>query len=276
LREFLKKKGIWIAIVAVLVAIVGAVSTYVSAGNSGLFSKVGNTLLKPVKSVVSSLAGTMENIYGYMYEYDKLAARNAELEARIAKYEDEYKEYIELAEENERLYALFEFSKSHTDHKYEQVNIIAWGASNYSSTFTISKGTTSGIELYDTVVNENGYLVGLVTEVNDVSATVTTILDTTSNIGASLYTTNEIVVAKGDVSLMPENRLKLAYLPENANLASGDVVTTVGGGYYLQGLIIGYIEDVRISSSGLDDYAVIEPGVDFDSLSHVFVITEHK
>lgn len=260
--------------IAVVIAAIAAVTAAASGGNSAVTSGIGNTLLKPVKSVVTSLANTMENIYSYMYKYDQLDAENKELKAKIAEYEDNQKEFLEISEENKRLNALFGFSKDHEDFEYAPAKIISWGASNYSSTFSINKGSNADIELNDAVINENGYLIGMITEVSDVSATVTTIVDTKTNIGASLYTTNEAVIAKGDFALMPEYRLKLDCLPENANLASDDIVTTAGGGYYPQGIIIGYIEDVRISSSGLDDFAVIRPAANLKEISEIYVVTD--
>ena len=60
-----------------------------------------------------------------------------------------------------------------------------------------------------------------------------------------------------------------------ADIVSGDTIVSSGkGGTFPQGLIIGNVVDIKVSDSGLDDYAVVEPAVEFDNVSHIFVITE--
>lgn len=61
-----------------------------------------------------------------------------------------------------------------------------------------------------------------------------------------MFRTQEVAVAEGDLALMGEGKLKLSYLSADAQLLSGDVVTTSGlGGFYPGGLVIGTVESVR-------------------------------
>ena len=65
------------------------------------------------------------------------------------------------------------------------------------------------------------------------------------------------------------------YLPENAELIAGDLVTTSGrGGVYPAGLAVGHVEEVHTEASGMTRYAVIVPETDLDGLKQVFVIKE--
>jgi len=48
------------------------------------------------------------------------------------------------------------------------------------------------------------------------------------------------------------------------------------GGIYPKGIYIGKIKEVSDDGTGLSQQAIIEPAVDFDAVSEVFIITEIK
>lgn len=278
MKDFITKKGIYVAIAAVFVAIIAAVSVALSGGSADFGTLLTEPFFSPLKSVMSSLVGSMEKVYGYIYRYDELSAENKELKARIAALEEDYREYTEISAENDRLRALLDFDARHSGagFDYEPVRVISWTASNFSSSFTINRGSSSGIELYDSVVTENGYLVGQVTEVGVTTSTVVTVLDTTMSIGAILYDSDEPGIIEGDFSLFKEGKLKLAYLSEDANVIIGDAVISSGrGGSFPSGLIIGYVESIAENPSGHDFYAVVTPAADFDDIWNLYVITDY-
>ena len=94
-------------------------------------------------------------------------------------------------------------------------------------------------------------------------------------LGARVFRTQEVAVAEGDLALMGEGKLKLSYLSADAQLLSGDVVTTSGlGGFYPGGLVIGTVESVRTGDDGLAQYAVLAPAARLGELSEVFIIKD--
>jgi len=276
LRDFIKKKGIWIGIVAIVIALIAAVSAFAGFSNRDSVSGAANFAMGPFKSAASSVVGVFENIYSRMYAYDKLKAENDELKAKVAKYENEYRDYMELSQENSDLKALLGFSESHTDFTYEPALISSWSASNWSSSFVINKGANDGVELGDSVIDKNGYLVGRVSSLAETNSTVTTVVDTKSRISAGVYTNTDPAMAQGDFSLMREGKLKLMYLPQDSNIAREDIVLTAGSNSIPEGLIIGYVEDICLSVSGLDDYAIIKIAASLNGLKNVYVITEYE
>ena len=60
---------------------------------------------------------------------------------------------------------------------------MSYGASNWSSTLTLSKGSDSGIAVGDCVMNESGALVGQVIETGSTWATVRTVIDVDMSVG---------------------------------------------------------------------------------------------
>ena len=273
MKDFFSKKGIFIAAAAILVAIAAAVTVAVSDGRAGFASLMSEPFFKPVKSAMTSLVGSLERTYDYMYRYDEIEAENQQLRARIAQLEREYREYTQISEENQRLRALLGFAERHEDLQMEPVSVVAWTASNFSSSFTVSKGASAA--LYDPVVTENGYLVGQVTSVTSTSATVTTVIDTSMRVGALIYESGETGVVSGDYDLFKSGLLKLAYLGEDSGLVIGGTVVTSGsGGVYPAGLVIGTVSGIAVGSSGLDPYAMVEPSADISQVTHLYVITD--
>ena len=104
-------------------------------------------------------------------------------------------------------------------------------------------------------------------------STVLTIIDTDTELGARIFRTQEVAVAEGDLALMSEGKLKLTYLSADAQLLSGDIITTSGlGGFYPGGLVVGTVDTVRTGDDGLAQYAVLTPSARLDALTEVFVI----
>lgn len=275
LRNFINRKGFWVIAAAVIIALIAAVSVALGSSGSDLANSFTNTLMKPVKSVMSSFVDNLEDYYNYMYKYDELEEENERLKAHVAELEEEYREYTDISEENSRLRSLLSLSERHSDYKFETANIISWTASNHSSSFIINKGTSAGLELYQGVVTENGYLVGQITQIDSSSATVTTILDSTSSIGAIINETGETAIVNGDFTLFQDGLVKLSYLQHDTRVSSGNTIITSGkGGVYPQGLVIGHVGDVVNSPSGLDVYATVTPAAEIKDLTHIFVITD--
>ena len=157
------------------------------------------------------------------------------------------------------------------------MKVTARSNSNWASTLTLSKGSTDGIEAGDCVITETGVLVGVVSKTGINWSTVSTIINTDTEIGGIVTRTYSAGVLEGDFALMNEGKLKLNYLPEEAQLVSGDEVLTSGRGeIFPSGLVVGRVEGVFTDPSGKTRYAVIEPEVTLDSLIEVFVIKEFE
>lgn len=276
MREFIKKKGLWVGIVAIIIALAAAVSAFSGMSSKDSVSGTANAAMGPFKRAAASVVGVFENIYDRMYKYDVLLAEVEELRSTVAEYEREYSDLMDVTKERDELRDLLGFAERHEDYKYEPANISSWSASNWADAFIIDKGQENSLEIGDPVINKDGYLIGKITSLGEKTATVTTVIDTKSSISAGIYTSTEPVVAQGDFTLMGEDKLKLMYLPKDANIATGDAVYTWGGGSMPEGLILGYVDDVRLSVSGLDDYAILRTPVDYSTIDSVYVITEYE
>lgn len=276
-KQYLKKNGIKIGAIVLVIALIAGVSSYFLKGNAGVVQNVSGTVKAPVQRIVSSLAEWLEGMYGYIYEYDQLQAENERLREALTEAQEKARNGEAAVEENERLRNLLDFKEKHSDMTLEPSKVISWTSSNWASSFTISKGSNCDIEVGDSVITEYGVLVGQVIEVGTTWATVRTVIDINTNIGAFVSENGSSGLLVGDFAMMQEGNVKLAYLVDGAQIFSGDTVMTSGaGGAFPQGLVIGTISSVQAEAGGQIEYGVIKPGCDLNALVQVYVVKEFE
>ncbi|MDR1298990.1 MAG: rod shape-determining protein MreC [Oscillospiraceae bacterium] len=277
MKVLLSKRNIAIIAVALILVIFTTVSIN-TRGTSGAMTDMANLVTVPLKRAASSIAHSFESLYGYIYEYESLVAENESLKAQIAVLRQDYRVYTAASAENERLSALLGFSTRHADHVYDRAVIITWGSSSWDSSFTLSRGSAnSDIAVGDSVITETGVLIGRVTEVDTVTSTAISVIDTAFFAGALAGESGEQAVASGDFALMREGKLRLEFLPDGDDVLSGDTVVTSGkGGVFPEGLVIGEVSDIRINDTGVGYYGIIEPAADLNNVTDVFIVTDFE
>lgn len=275
MKDYLRKNGIRMAIIVLSVALLTVLGTTARNGRTGFLHNITGVLESPVKKVLSSTVNWFNTIYGYLFEYDSLLAENESLRSQLADAQSSAREGISASEENARLRKLLELRDAHTDYVMESSKVVLWSSSNWSSSFTISKGASSGIELGDPVITEYGVLVGQITELGANWATVSTLIDVDMSVGAFVGETGTSGMVVGEYSFMKRNEAKLTYMAEGAQIFVGDDVLTSGsGGAFPAGLVIGTLSAVRTESGGQLEYGVVKPSVDFSQLVQVFIIKD--
>lgn len=275
------KKKLWtskiktILILAVALAIITTVTVAVSSGVPAGENIMG-TLLAPIRSGVAAIDRQAVRLYNYIFSYEALKAENAALKQTILEMQEDVRTAQEYQRENQRLTQLLELSDEHEDYVFESAYIISWDSSNWRSTFTIGKGSGSGLEAGMCAVTENAQVIGLITEVGSNWATVTTILDSSLEISASIASSGYTGVVQGTYLSEDTNLLRMNYLPTDAVLKNGDQVVTTGSTLYPKDLLIGYITNVSIDETGVAKYAALEASCSLDGLEQVFIITEYE
>ena len=272
-KKLLSSKVKTILILAVILAILAAVVTAVVSGTP-FFTNAVNTILSPIRSGVAAIDRKAEQYYNYLFSYESLQARNAELEKRILEMQEDVRSAAALQRENEQLRLLLDLVDEHEDYSLVSAYIISWNASNYRSAFTIGKGTNSGLEAGMCAITENGQVIGLVTEVGANWATITTVQDSSLEISASIASSGYTGVVQGTYLADGSSVLRMNYLPTDAILKNHDQVVTTGSTLYPRGLLLGYLTNVGLDETGVAKYATLEASCDFAGLEQIFIITE--
>lgn len=273
LKNFLKQHGLWVLFAAAVLSVALAVMSVLSVNSSPLVNLAG-IITSPFRAVYTSAANWFNDMQNYYKDTTDLIAENEALKVRIAEMEEEIRLAQADREENKHFRDLMGLTQQRRDlSDFEACMITEHAVSNWTSSLTLNKGTSLGIEAGDCVVDAKGHLVGLVDEAGANWSTVLTLVDTDTSLGAQVFRTKDLGVAQGDFSLMRRGRLRLDYLPADCRLLAGDLVETSGlNGYLPSGLVVGSVEEIQLDDSGAASYAILAPAVDFDSLTEVFVI----
>ncbi|MBR5094623.1 MAG: rod shape-determining protein MreC [Oscillospiraceae bacterium] len=276
MKAYLKKYGIRMGLIVGIVAFLVLVSA-AAHGGTGFVHNVTGIVAAPMQKVLSSTVNWMNTIYGYLYKYDTMMDENAALREELAQAQQSARAGIEASEENVRLRDALGLRQKHTDYVLESAKVVMWSASNWSSSFTISKGRSSGIELGDPVITEYGALVGQVTELGETWATVSTLVDVDMSVGAFVGAAGNPGMVVGEFALMQDKTAKLTSLPDGVQISEADEVLTSGAGDAVPaGLVIGTISQIQTSDNGEVEYAIVVPQCELDTLVQVFIIKDYR
>jgi rod shape-determining protein MreC len=273
-KDFFRRNGFWLLVIAFLLSVLIGISSALMGGNADPLSDLVSAVTAPVRNGVSAVADWAGGVSRYVFHYGEMQELQ-DLEKKVAELEGELREGQEAIQENARLRELLGLRSKRQDLTFESAKVTARSASNWQSTLTLSKGEEAGLQPGNCVITSTGVLVGVVSKVGSHTATVSTVIDTSMEMGGIITRTNSAGVLEGDFALMKEGRLKLSYLPDGAQLVAGDEVLTSGkGDVYPSGLVVGQVEGVFSDASGMNRYAVVAPEVELDTLVEVFVVKD--
>ena len=262
-------------IVAVTLAVVTTVITAVVGGTT--FSKtVFGDVLTPLRSGVAAIDRAALRYYNYIFSYESLKEENAALKQQIADLEEDIRTAQELQRENQRYEQLLEIKEEHPDYIFEPAYLISWDASTWRSTFTIGKGSNHGLEVGMAALSENRQMIGIITDLGDNWATITTILDSGLEISAAIASSGYTGVVQGTYQSENTQVLRMNYLSTDAVLKNGDQVVTTGSTMYPKGLLLGKISNVSLDETGVAKYAALKASCDLDDLEQVFILVNYE
>lgn len=275
MKKFFRENGVLLLIAAVLLSVLITLCSNLFGSRVDPLGSLLNTVATPVRGGISAVVNWAEGVYDYIFRYDQMEDELTQLRRRVAQMEDELRLARYESEENRRLRQLLELREQRRDFVFESARVNAHGTKGWDDTLTLSKGSSSGIEVGDCVITETGVLVGVVSQTGLNWSTVDTVLSPNTELGGQVTRTGLAGVLSGELDLMQQGLLKLGYLPIDHGLVEGDEVITSGrGGVYPEGLVVGTVSETGTDEAGLSGYGLIKPAVRLDKLSQVFVIKE--
>lgn len=275
MKDFFHKNGVLLLVIALLLSLLVGISSALMGGTADPLSNAATTITAPVRSLVSNVLDWAEGVYNYVFRYEELNTELDTLRKQVADLEAQLRESGEAARENQQLRQLLRLQEKHQDFVFESARVTQRSTTNWESTFTLSKGSSAGVQTGNCVISETGALVGVVKEVGLNYCRVSTVINTDIEMGGICVRTDCAGILEGDFALMSQGRLKLSYLPDDAQLRPGDQILTSGqGDIYPPDLVVGRVEELRSDPSGMMRYAVLKPQARLDSLVEVFIIKE--
>jgi len=245
-------------------------------------------LVQPVRDGLDSFVTPMQkgiNVVGHSVSERITALKNlkdiqAENQALKAQIEDLTAKTQMITQEKyelDGLRELYQLDVKYPDYHKVAARIIARESNGWYNVFTIDKGQEDGIEVNMNVMAGNG-LVGIVTSVRKNSSTVRAIIDDNSKVSGMFLKSSDTCIVSGDLNaMMTEGRIKVTMIPLDADIDESDeIVTSHISDKFQQGILIGYVSDIRVDSGNMTKTAYLTPVVDFEHLDEVLIITEIK
>lgn len=251
-----------LAIAVVTLALLGVI-------NLDIFGKAFGTILTPIQSAVSSAVQKAENRLDRWAYQKELEKEYLQLKAQYMEQQTDLLRLQELEDEVKRLTSLLGYQEKVTNFETIHARVIATDASNSFAAFTINKGSKQGVKENDTVITPDG-LVGRVYEVSSNHSVVVSIVDSRSSVGGIVERTRDVGIVHGNLNMdLTNDKMRMLYLPNTAELSPGDRIVTSGlEKIFPKGLLIGTVD--ALSRDG--NYVSLVPAVDFDHLEEVLVI----
>ena len=247
-----------------------------AGGFSPMASQLLGALSAPVQGVTADISNGVSDFFGRFTHAKQTAEENLELQAQIAKLNNDLVELENLRQENRRLKTMLEIQEEHEELEMVPAGVIGRDYNSRFGSFTIDKGSHHGVSPRDPVISQEG-LVGIVSEVGLTHSKVITILDISLNVGAMDNRVRETGIVSGSMDYAEEGKCLMSYLDRESGAFAGDLVITSGSdgeGLFPEGLVVGTITEVQTESSGLSLYAVVEPAAPIYELRDVYVITD--
>ena len=272
MKQFFSTRVRVVLIIAVLLAVLLAVISNLTG--LSIPDMMVKGILTPVRTGVSKLTEKAEQMYNYMFAYESLAEENELLKEKLSKMEDDARQADIVARENDRLRQMMGLAEANPSWELVDAYIISRSSQQWSSTFTINRGSNAGIEKGLCAITANGEVVGLVSEVGTNYAVVKSILDSSLEISATISASGYNGMVQGGYSTGLDGLLRMDYLPSSAVIRNNDQVVTSGSTVYPRNLIIGNVVDAGFDDTGVAKFALLQPAANVASLEQVFILTE--
>lgn len=274
MRHFFSKKVKLVLVLALVLAVLlGVLGSLTGKTMPGGFLQ---TLLTPLRSGAYALTSQIERLYDYIYRYDSLVAENEALKQQLAQWQEDARQADAMSREIDNYRKLLKLQQANPDYQFVDAFVIARSSRDWTSTFTINRGTSSGIAVGMCAITANGEVAGVVTEVGTNYAVVKTVLDSSLEVSAFIASSGYSGVVTGCYTNGLRDMLRMDYLSSTAIIRTQDQVVTAGSTYYPRNLILGYVVDAGYDEVGVAKYAILLPAADIANLEQVFIITEYN
>ena len=274
MRHFFSPRVRAVLIISLVIAVLLAVASNLTGKNIPAIAV--QTVMAPLRTGAKVMTDQAQQLYDYIFRFQALQTENDRLKEDLSQIQQNALEADSLKRENERLRKLLELKAAHEDYQLVDGYIIARSSGDWVSTLTLNRGTSAGIAVGMCAITETGVVVGLVTEVGSNYCVVTTVMDSSIGISATIANTGYAGIVTGGYSSGHGELLRMEYLRSDALIRNNDQVVTSGSMVYPRNLIVGYVVDAGFDDAGVAKYALLKPAVDVGSLELVFIVTQYE
>ncbi len=233
---------------------------------------VGMSVVRPLQAGAARATKPFRDAWNWFGDLFHAKAENQRLRKEVAQLSQGVAAGLATQAENQQLRGMLHYTRDKifpTSMRFATARVIARSTSAWYSTVTIDVGSSSGVKLYDPVINDLG-LVGRITDVTSNAAQVQLITDQQSFVDAAVQKGGAQGVLAGSVT----GDLTLQYVDKSEKVQVGSYVLTSGikGSIFVRGIPIGVVTQVGQQDVELYQSISVQPFVDFHRLDLVMVV----
>ena len=211
MKEYLKKNGIRLGVViaAVLVALLAG---RVLGGRADFLTNAIVTVREPIRQAASSVADWLDGIYGYLFEYEQLKAENESLKIQLAEGQGGGGPRGAGRPGRERTLPGTSWAlPKHSDFVFESARIVSWSASRQLELHDKQRARKTASRSATAWSTNTARWSGRSRSWAS-SATVRTLIDVDTSIGALVGADGSAAMLMGDYTLMRQGQVKVTWL----------------------------------------------------------------
>lgn len=246
--------------------------TLMLMGRGDIVKSAVNIIAAPFKSAAVYCGRAVDGFFDYFTEFDRLVEENAQLRDELNDAQSKLDAADAAIAENEWLRRFLLFSQEHPEYKLIDAKVVGRDSGELISTFTLNKGSESGIKKGQSVITPDG-LVGYVAEVGRGYAKVKTVISAGTSVGAMCQRSGAYGTLEGAYGREDDGLCKMSMASRDADVKEGDLIVTSGmGSIYPYGLSLGRVTKIEIDQYSRELIVYVEPIVDFSDLSRIMVV----
>ena len=261
-------------IIALLLA--GALICAANGNGETAQSSVIGIIFTPANWAASKISSGISYVFGEASGHSDYLKNIDELEKQVGSLQNQLRDYENLQKQNALYKDALGLKEENPEFNFVEANAISRDAADIFGSYTIDKGSLSGIQEGNAVLYGN-YIVGIISKAYPSYSVVKTILDPDFSVSAYEIVSGEISYVTGDAALAADGKCKMANLASTASVTYGSIISTAGiSGNIPKGLIIGTVEEINEETTSIAHYAVIKPGIDVNNISNCLVLTDSE
>ncbi len=245
------------------------------------FTKVLSPLENLAVSVVKPMAGFfygagsgISNSYEDSQKQKDIFSHAAILEQEVVRLTVDNAKFKELEQDNIKLREQLSFLSA---NKYKNIlaNVISqnlvFDIKEGDQDIVIDRGSKDGIKEGLGVIDENGVIIGKISEVRDNLSKICLTTNRSCKFAATIQSQDRTMgITEGDLGLT----IKMNFIPQSEKINIGDTVITSGlGGNISRGLVIGKVSQINNRSNEIWQDVNIEPLFNLNTLTIVTILT---
>ncbi len=276
MKQLFKSRRLKVIAGVIALLLVGALICAANGRGETAQSGIIGTVFTPANWLATKISDGITYIFGEATGNAEYLDRINELENQVGSLQDQLADYENLQKQNQLYKDALELKEENPDYTFVEAKAVSRDAADIFGSYTINKGTTSGISDGDAVLYGN-YIVGIIDRAYPTYSVVKTILDPDFSVSAYEIVSGEISYVTGRAELAPDGKCTMANLDSSTSVTYGSIIATAGiSGNIPEGLIIGTVEEIEEDNASIASYAVIKPGVDVNNISNCLVLTGYE